>query len=81
MILTDESDSDPFDKTMPGEWSPPLAASAITGFRKKHLKSELTFEILDTFSMEMSCNEAAKSLQKERRKLFKTIFEKDKKYA
>ncbi len=48
---------------------------------KKHLKSELTFEILDKFSMEMSDNEAAEKLQKERQKLFKIIFEQDKKYA
>jgi len=48
---------------------------------KKHLKPELTFEILDRLSMEMSDNEAAEKLQKERRKLFKIIFEQDKKYA
>lgn len=48
---------------------------------KKYLKSDLTFEILDNFSMEMSDNEAAEKLQKERRKLFKIIFEQDKKYA
>lgn len=48
---------------------------------KKYLKSEISFEILDKISMEMSDNEAAEKLQKERRKLFKMIFEQDKKYA
>jgi transposase InsO family protein len=48
---------------------------------KKYLKDGVTFEILDKLSMEMSDNEAANSLQIERRKLFKTIFEQDKKYA
>jgi len=48
---------------------------------QKYLKSDITFEILDKNSMEMSDNEAAEKLQKERRKLFKTIFEQEKKYA
>ncbi|VAW60569.1 Integrase, catalytic region [hydrothermal vent metagenome] len=48
---------------------------------KKHLKDGVTFEILDKISMEMSDNEAAELFQKERRKLFKIIFEQDKKYA
>ncbi len=48
---------------------------------EKYLKNGLTFEILDKISMEMSDNETAKLFQKERRKLFKTIFEQDKKYA
>jgi hypothetical protein len=48
---------------------------------KKHLKFELTFEILDKLSMEMSDNEAAEKLQKEGWKLFKIIFDRDKKYA
>ncbi len=48
---------------------------------KKYLKDEFSFEILDKISMEMSDNEAADLLQIERRKLFKIIFEQDKKYA
>jgi transposase InsO family protein len=48
---------------------------------KKYLKDGITFEILNKISMEMSDNEAAEQLQVERRKLFKTIFEQDKKYA
>ena len=48
---------------------------------KNYLKSIMTFEILDKISMEMSDNEAAEQLQKERRKLFKTFVEQDKKYA
>ncbi len=48
---------------------------------KKYLKDEFSFEILDKISMEMSDNEAAELLQIERRKLFKIIFEQDKKYA
>lgn len=48
---------------------------------KNYLKSDITFEILDKISMEMSDNEAAELLQIERRKLFKTIFEQEKKYA
>ncbi|MDQ7072913.1 MAG: hypothetical protein Q9N32_04700 [Gammaproteobacteria bacterium] len=48
---------------------------------KNYLKPGVTFEILDKLSMEMSDNEAAEKLQKERRKLFKSIFEQDKKYA
>ncbi len=48
---------------------------------KKYLKDAFSFEILDKISMEMSDNEAAELLQIERRKLFKIIFEQDKKYA
>jgi len=48
---------------------------------KNYLKDGVTFEILDKLSMEMSDNEAAELLQNKRRKLFKTIFEQDKKYA
>ena len=48
---------------------------------KNYLKSAVTFEILDKISMEMSDNEMAKLFQKEKRKLFKTIFEQGKKYA
>jgi len=48
---------------------------------KKYLKDTFSFEILDKISMEMSDNEAAELLQTERRKLFKIIFEQDKKYA
>ena len=47
----------------------------------KYLKSGLTFEILDRVSMEISDSEAAEKLQKERRKLFKIIFEQEQKYA
>jgi len=50
-------------------------------YAKNYLKPGVTFEILDKFSMEMSDNEAAAKLQKERRKLFKTIIEQEKKYA
>ena len=48
---------------------------------KKYLKDEFSFEILDKISMEVSDNEAADLLQVERRKLFKIIFEQDRKYA
>ena len=48
---------------------------------KKYLKDEFSFEILDKISMERSDNEAVDLLQTERRKLFKIIFEQDKKYA
>ncbi len=44
---------------------------------KKYLKSDVTFEILEKVVMEMSDNEAANLLQKERRKLFNQIFEPD----
>ncbi|MDQ7072390.1 MAG: hypothetical protein Q9N32_00940 [Gammaproteobacteria bacterium] len=50
-------------------------------YAKNYLKPGVTFEILDKLSMEMSDNEAAEKLQKERRKLFKSTFEQDKKYA
>ena len=42
---------------------------------KKHLKDGVSFEILEKVAMEMSDNEAADFLQKERRKLFNQIFE------
>jgi len=48
---------------------------------KKYLKRGVSFEILDKISMEMSDNEAAELFQNERRKLFKIIFEQDKKYG
>jgi len=41
------------------------------------LKTDVTFEILEKVVMEMSDNEAAILLQKERRKLFNQIFESD----
>ncbi len=44
---------------------------------EKYLKPDVTFEILDRVVMEMTDNEAAKLLQKERRKLFNQIFESD----
>ena len=44
---------------------------------KKYLKTDVTFEILEKVVMEMSDNEAANLLQKERRKLFNQIFESD----
>jgi len=44
---------------------------------KKYLKSDVIFEIIEQFVMEMSDNEAVKLLQKERRKLFNQIFESD----
>jgi len=44
---------------------------------KKHLKPEVTFEILEKVVMEMTDSEAADLLQKERRKLFNQIFESD----
>jgi len=48
---------------------------------KKYLKSGMTFEILTKIAMEMSDNEAADLLQKERRKLFDQIFEPDRNIA
>lgn len=48
---------------------------------KKHLKPDVTFEILEKVAMEMSDNEAAELLQKERRKLFNQIFEPDRNMA
>lgn len=48
---------------------------------EKYLKQGITFEILGAAAMKMSDNQAAKLLQKERRKLFNQIFEQDKKQA
>ena len=48
---------------------------------QKYLKSGMTFEILEKVAMEMSDNEAAEQLQKERRKLFDQIFEPDRNIA
>jgi len=48
---------------------------------EKYLKPNMTFEILDNVAMEMSDNEAAEWLQKERQKLFDQIFEPDRNIA
>ena len=48
---------------------------------EKYLKSGVTFEILEKVAMEMSDNEAAELLQKERRKLFDQIFGSDRNIA
>jgi len=48
---------------------------------KKHLKPNITFEILETEAMKMTDNKAAELLQKEKLKLFNQIFEQNKKRA
>ena len=44
----------------------------------RHLKPEVTFEILDEFALKMSDNDSADLLRKERQKLFNLVFEQDK---
>lgn len=48
---------------------------------KEYLKPGLSFEILDTIAYQMSDNVAAEQLQEARRKLFKSIHERDRKQA
>jgi len=48
---------------------------------KKHLKANITFEILEAQAMKMTGNQAAELFQEERLKLFNQIFGQNKKRA
>jgi len=45
---------------------------------KQYLKPEVSFETLDEFAFQMSDNESAELLKKERQELFSLVFAQDK---
>lgn len=66
----------PYDKMMT-----PFDKLKLLPDARKHLKPNITFEILEAEAMKVSDNQAAELLQKEKLKLFNQIFEQNKKRA